>query len=73
MAGYPGTLSLVLGMGEALLAPVLPQSLGSNADLEALFFSLPIISLLCPPVEVPLLNCSPDLQVLIAHHTLCWA
>lgn len=46
------------------------MSLGSNADLEGLFFILLIISLLCPPAEVPLFNCCPDFQVLISHHTL---
>lgn len=45
------------------------MSLGSNADLEGLFFILLIISLLCPPAEVPLFNCCPDFQVLISHHT----
>lgn len=46
------------------------KSLGSSADLEGLFFLLLIISLLCPPMEVPLLNCCPDFQVLISHHML---
>lgn len=38
------------------------KSLGSNADLEGLFFLLLIISLLCPPMEAPLLNCCPDFR-----------